>query len=69
MSCSGTFTGEAMALGLTSWLASLVVTLVTIGTGLPVSMASSPELVESLPESSELLLLEELELLEDELLR
>jgi len=58
-----------MALGLTSWLASLVVTLVTIGTGLPVSMASSPELVESLPESSELLLLEELELLEDELLR
>ena len=70
MSCGGTFTGEVIALGLSSCVVPLVVTLVTMGTGPPDSMGSSPELaLDSLPESLESLLLEELELLEEEVLR
>ena len=66
ISFGGAFTGETMALGRTSCGAPAGMgTLWTIGTGPPVSMVSSRlvlELLDSLTESSESLLLEELEL-------
>ena len=71
ISWGGPFTGEVTAFGLTSPLTELPA-VVTIGTGPPIFMAPallrSELLLDSLPESSESLLLDELELLEEGLL-
>ena len=68
ISCGGPFTGEVTAFGFSNPLIELPA-VVTIGTGPPIFMVPTSELLlESLPESSESLLLEELELLEEGLL-